>query len=152
MPMADQLEADRQALYRDATRQRYGRVAGDVEYLRQAEHQRADRFLLPVDHDRLGACPRGRDRHRGKDERVDIRERPFHFTPQHVTSLHRAHVVLGQDVPPGLQAAAHHGCVAIRVRIERSRVIGRALRRMDVDVHGRRHRGTGNIRLADAPA
>ena len=65
-------------------------------------------------------------------------KRQVDFPPEHLAAGEGAHVILGEDVAPHLQAQPYRRRVALGHRLERLRVIGRRVAQHDVQVDRRR--------------
>ena len=125
---ADELKAARQPGGRASARHRDRGMAGQVEELREPEHQVAHRFV--------GRRPspmrrrwRRRNRQRRQHQRVVSGQRRVDLAPQHLAPSERAHVVLGQHVSTHLEPQTHRRRVALGHRLERRRVIRRRVAR-----------------------
>src|SRR5215471_7815919 len=76
---ADELNRARKAARRLARRNGNGRVAGDVEWLRQSQHDIADWLARSVDLHRGGTDQRRRNRQGREHQGVVLRERGVHL-------------------------------------------------------------------------
>ena len=97
--VANELETPGQTVCTQATWNRDRRMPGDVEQLREPQHDRPDGFGAIVDRDRLRPDFRRTNRERRQDECIETLERPIHCPPKHRPRVHRAEVVLREDVP-----------------------------------------------------
>ena len=135
-----------------AGRERDCGMAGQVEELRQPEHDRSDRLVPLADLHRLGADERRRNRQRRQHQCVVARQHRAHVLPKNVTHVERVAVVGGRDQPAHLQPLTHGSRVLFGHPLERGSMIRKCVREHDVEVRGGDRLGVRNCDVRDMRA
>ena len=88
-------------------RERHGRMAGDVEELREPQHRRPDRLGAPLTSTVVAPSERRGNRERRQEQRVALVERPVDRRRQRLPQIQGADVVLGEEITAHLEPHAH---------------------------------------------
>src|SRR4030095_4712607 len=115
----DKLQAARQAVARRAAGQRNGRMTGQVEELREPQHDRPQILFRASNGDSLHAEFRSGYRQRWEHQRIARRERGIDIVPQHSAIALARHVFVLRDLAAALEPRPNAFGQRLRTALER---------------------------------